>query len=70
MFEIGMGVIRKYVNLGAENYIAKGEITNIEEDADGETLVTVMYDDGAVKTYVENVLIDNPRMIVTEEVIW
>ena len=70
MFEVGMGVIRTYVNLGAENYIAKGEITSVHEDADGETLVTVMYDDGAVKTYVEKVLIDNPRMIVTEEVIW
>lgn len=69
MYEVGMGVIREYVNVGAENYIAKGEITSVHEDADGETLVTVMYDDGAVKVYTENAM-NNPRMIVTEEVIW
>jgi len=66
MFEVGMGIIRKY----RTDVAILGEIISIHEDADGETLVTVMYDDGAVKTYVENVLIDNPRMIVTEEVIW
>lgn len=66
MFEVGMGIIRKY----RTDVAILGEITSVHEDADGETLVTVMYDDGAVKTYVENVLIDNPRMIVTEEVIW
>ena len=72
MFEVGMGVIRNYVNLGADNYIAKGEITSIHDDADGETLVTVMYDDGAVKVYTENCIKQNLgcRMIVTEEVIW
>ncbi len=69
MFEVGMGVIREYVNIGADNYVAMGEISSIHEDADGETLVTVMYNDGAVKVYTENA-INNKRMIVTEEVIW
>jgi len=67
MFEIGMGVIRQYVG-----YVAKGEITSIHDDSDGETLITIMYDDGAVKTYTENCIKQNlgRRMIVTEEVIW
>lgn len=69
MYEVGMGVIREYVNIGADNYVAKGEIANVHEDADGETLVTVNYDDGAVKVYTENAM-NNRRMIVTEEVIW
>lgn len=64
MYEVGMGVIRKY-----RDYVAMGEIVNIHEDADGETLVTVNYEDGAVKVYTENAM-DNPRVIVTEEVIW
>ena len=66
MFERGMGVIRQY---GVE-VSQCGEITSVHEDADGETLVTVMYDDGAVKVYTENALINNRRIIVTEEVIW
>jgi len=67
MFEVGMGIIRQY-----SDYTAKGEITSIHDDAEGETLVTVMYDDGAVKTYTENCVEQNlgRRMIVTEEVIW
>ena len=69
MYEVGMGVIREYVNIGADNYVAMGEISSIHEDADGETLVTVMYNDGAVKVYTENAM-NNARMIVTEEVIW
>lgn len=69
MYEVGMGVIREYVNIGADNYTAMGEISSIHEDADGETLVTVMYNDGAVKVYTENAM-NNKRMIVTEEVIW
>ena len=64
MYEVGMGVIRKY-----RDYVAMGEIANIHEDADGETLVTVNYEDGAVKVYTENAM-DNPRVIVTEKVIW
>ena len=69
MYEVGMGVIREYVNIGADNYLAKGEIVSVHEDADGETLVTVMYDDGAVKVYTENAM-KNKRIVVTEEVIW
>ena len=65
MYEVGMGVIRKY----SVDVTALGEITSIHEDADGETLVTVTYDDGAVKVYTENAM-NNARMIVTEEVIW
>tara|TARA_E500000178_G_scaffold329663_1_gene360787 strand:+ start:361 stop:570 length:210 start_codon:yes stop_codon:yes gene_type:complete len=69
MYEVGMGIIREYVNLGADNYIAKGEVVSIHEDAYGETLYTIMFEDGATKVYTENVM-DNPRVIVTEEVIW
>ena len=69
MYEVGMGVLREYVNIGADNYLAKGEIVSVHEDADGETLVTVMYDDGAVKVYTENAM-KNKRIVVTEEVIW
>jgi len=64
MYEVGMGVIRKY-----RDYVAMGEIANIHQDADGETLVTVNYEDGAVKVYTENAM-NNRRIIVTEEVIW
>ena len=69
MYEVGMGVLREYVNIGADNYLAKGEIVSVHEDADGETLYTIMFDDGATKVYTENVM-DNPRVIVTEGVIW
>ena len=69
MYEVGMGVLREYVNSVADNYLAKGEIVSVHEDADGETLVTVMYDDGAVKVYTENAM-KNKRIVVTEEVIW
>jgi len=67
MFEVGMGIIRQYAN-----YIAKGEITSIHDDEDGVTLISVMYNDGAVKTYSEDCIVQNlgRRMIVTEEVIW
>ena len=69
MYQVGNGIIREYVNLGSDNYLAIGEVVSIHEDADGETLVTVTYDDGAVKVYTENAM-NNARMIVTEEVIW
>jgi hypothetical protein len=67
MFEVGMGFIRNYVG-----GTAKGEITSIHDDADGVTLVTVMFDDGAMKNYTEDCVIANlgKRIIVTEEVIW
>lgn len=67
MFEVGMGIIRQYAN-----YIAKGAITSIHDDEDGVTLISVMYNDGAVKTYSEDCIVQNlgRRMIVTEEVIW
>ena len=66
MFEVGMGFIRRYAN-----YTAVGEITSIHDDADGETLITVMYDDGATKIYTENCVMQNlgRRMIVTEDVL-
>lgn len=68
MYEVGMGVILK---LGLyRDYILKGEIANIHQDADGETLVTVNYEDGVVKVYTENAFTKNRRIIVTEEVIW
>jgi len=69
MYEVGNGVIREYVNLGGNNYLATGEVVSIHEDADGETLYTIMFDDGATKVYTKNVM-DNPRVIVTEKVIW
>ena len=61
-----MGFLRRYVN-----YTAVGEITSIHDDADGETLITVMYDDGAMKVYTENCVMQNlgRRMIVTEDVL-
>ncbi len=64
MFEVGMGFIRCYAN-----YTAVGEITSIHDDADGETLITVMYDDGSMKKYTENCVMQNlgRRMIVTED---
>jgi len=68
MYQVGNGIIREYVNLGSDNYLAKGEVVSIHEDADGETLYTIMFDDGATKVYTENVM-NNPRVIVTEEVV-
>jgi len=64
MFEVGMGVVRPY----ASGRIGIGEISSIHNDADGETLITVMYDDGAVKVYTENCVMKNlgRRIIVTE----
>ena len=66
MFEVGMGFIRRYAN-----YTAVGEITSIHDDADGETLITVMYDDGSMKIYTEDCVMQNlgRRMIVTEDVL-
>ena len=66
MFEVGMGFIRRYAN-----YTAVGEITSIHEDADETVLITVMYDDGAMKTYTEQCMMHNlgRRIIVTEEVL-
>jgi len=62
MFERGMEVIRVY-----SDYIAEGEITGISEDADGETLITVLYNDGAVKVYTEGAMKNmlGRRMYVT-----
>jgi len=51
MFERGMEVIRVY-----RDYVTEGEITGISEDADGETLITVLYNDGAVKVYTEDAM--------------
>lgn len=68
MFEVGMEIIRVYPQLGDETYIAEGEITSVSEDADGETLVAVMYDDGAVKVYTEGAvkkMLVNGRMFAT-----
>jgi hypothetical protein len=68
MYQVGNGIIREYVNLGSDNYLAIGEVVSIHEDADGETLYTIMFEDGATKVYTENVM-NNPRVIVTEEVV-
>lgn len=66
MFDVGMGFIRRY-----RDYVAKGEITSIHDDADGETLISVMFDDGAMKVYTQNCVEANlgRRIIVTEGVI-
>lgn len=64
MFEVGLSVIRVYPKVGEESYIAEGEITSIHDDADGETLITVMYNDGAVKVYEFDAFANNPRIIV------
>jgi|TARA_B100000035_G_scaffold264065_1_gene235990 hypothetical protein len=64
MFEIGHSVIRVYPKIGEENNIVEGEITSISENADGETDVTVMYNDGAVKVYEFWAMANNPRIIV------
>ena len=63
-FEIGHSVIRVYPKIGEENNIVEGEITSISENADGETDVTVMYNDGAVKVYEFWAMANNPRIIV------
>lgn len=62
MFERGMEVIRVY-----QDYIAEGEITGVSEDADGVTLITVLYKDGAVKVYTEEAMENmlGRRMYVT-----
>ena len=63
---VGMGFIRRY-----SDYTAKGEITSIHTDANDETLIAVMYDDGAMKVYTEQCVKSNlgRRIIVTEDVI-
>ena len=63
-FEIGHSVIRVYPKIGEDNVIAEGEITSIHEDSYGDTLVTVMYNDGAVKVYEYWAMANNPRIIV------
>jgi len=63
-FEIGHSVIRVYPKIGEDNVIAEGEITSIHEDSYGDTLVTVMYDDGTVKVYEYWAMANNPRIIV------
>ncbi len=62
MFEVGMEVVRVY-----RDYVAEGEITSIHNDSYGDTLVTVMYNDGAVKVYTEEAIKANlgKRMYVT-----
>ena len=50
MFEVGHSVIRVYPKIDEENYIVEGEITSISENADGETDVTVMYNDGGCES--------------------
>tara|TARA_R100000541_G_scaffold3138_3_gene10341 strand:- start:711 stop:914 length:204 start_codon:yes stop_codon:yes gene_type:complete len=64
MFDVGMGVVRPY----ASGRIGIGEISSIQHDADGENLITVMYNDGKVKVYTENAIMKNlgRRIIVTE----
>ena len=63
MFEVGMGFIRKYATAAAV-----GEITSVSEDANGITLIDVLFEDGAVKTYTENCVMKNlgGRILVTE----
>ena len=67
MFEVGMEVVRVYPQLGKDNYIAEGEITSVHEDADDVTLVSVMYNDGAMKVYTEDAMKNElgRRMLVT-----
>ena len=63
MFEVGMGFIQKYATSAAV-----GEITSVSEDANGITLIDVLFSDGAVKTYTENCVMQNlgRRILVTE----
>jgi hypothetical protein len=69
MYDVGNGIIQEYIHLGGNNYLAKGEIVSIHEDEYGDTLYTIMFEDGATKVYTKNVM-DNPRVLVTQEVIW
>ena len=61
MFEVGMGFMVRHAS-------TTGEITSVSEDADGTTLIDVLFSDGAVKTYTENCVMQNlgRRLIVTE----
>ena len=63
MFEVGMGFIRQYATEAAV-----GEITSVSEDANAGTLIDVMFEDGTVKTYTENCVMQSlgRRIIVTE----
>tara|TARA_B100001093_G_C25948174_1_gene643874 strand:+ start:311 stop:514 length:204 start_codon:yes stop_codon:yes gene_type:complete len=63
MFEVGMGFIRNQAHAWEV-----GEITSISEDANGITLIDVLFEDGAVKTYTENCVMKNlgRRILVTE----
>ena len=63
MFEVGMGFIRNYATAAAV-----GEITSVSEDANGITLIDVLFEDGAVKTYTEDCVMKNlgGRILVTE----
>ena len=49
MFEVGMEFIRNQAHAWEV-----GEITSISEDANGITLIDVLFEDGAVKTYTED----------------
>ena len=61
MFEVGMGFMVRHASI-------TGEITSVSEDADGSTLIDVLFSDGTVKTYTENCVMQNlgRRIIVTE----
>ena len=63
MFEVGMGFIRNQAHAWEV-----GEITSISEDANGITLIDVLFEDGTVKTYTENCVMQNlgRRIFVTE----
>jgi hypothetical protein len=68
MFEVGMGFLRNY----CDGEVDKGEITSIRDNANGETIVDVSFDDGTKNSYTENCVIANlgKRIIVTEGVMW
>ena len=61
MFEVGMGFMVRHAS-------TTGEITSVSEDADGTTLIDVLFSDGAVKTYTEDYVMKNlgGRILVTE----
>lgn len=65
MFEVGMGFIRNY---GTSADV--GEITSVYTSEDGETLVSVMFNDGSYKIYTEDCVMTNlgKRIIVMENV--
>ena len=67
MFEVGMGFLRNYCS----GEVDKGEITSIRDNANGETIVDVSFDDGTMISYTEDCVIANlgKRIIVTQEVI-